>query len=80
MRKITSFEFELDDLFKEGLWQYEEEEDLNKYFEEAGYDSNIIMFVMGLELYCFLLTIMLLVISFVVTNCLMFNGYCDYAK
>jgi hypothetical protein len=52
IRKIITFDFETGDLQK-AIWGFEREERLNYWFEVSGYDSNIIMFTLGLEFYVF---------------------------
>ena len=67
IRKIANFEFEADDFIKEDIWGFKEEEYLSHYVLQAGYDSNVLMFSMGLELYfTFGFLILLSVISLVV--------------
>ena len=80
IRKIVSFEFELDDFFKEDLWQYTEDEEIVIYYEEAGYDSNLVMFTMGLELYYFVGTLLLTVLLSIVYNLLRCSSYCRFSK
>lgn len=76
VRKIANFEFELDDLLKEDLWQFKTEEVLVRFYEQAGYDSNVLMFTMGLELYFFLGTVVLIFTTFLLTCLCMRGNYC----
>jgi hypothetical protein len=69
IRKITNFEFELDDVLKEDVWQFTDKEDLVIYYEAAGYDSNILMFTMGLELYFFWIILLVLLIAIAIKKC-----------
>lgn len=53
IRKVANFEFETDDYIKENLWGFTDEEYVDTYTLQAGYDSKVLMFNMGLELYFF---------------------------
>jgi hypothetical protein len=62
LRKISTFELIDGDLLKEGLWHYEDEEDLGDdsyYFISAGLDSRFFMFTFGLPLYILIYSVFL---------------------
>ena len=69
IRKVSNFEFELDDVFKESLWGFKNKEKLSSYVLQAGYDSNVLMFSMGLELYFTIIYLLLIVILFPIKFC-----------
>jgi hypothetical protein len=68
-RKITNFEFELDDWLMNDLWQFNIEEELVYFYEACGYDSNILMFTMGLELYLFWIVFVVLAVIMLTKGC-----------
>lgn len=51
LRKISTFELIDGDIFKEKVWQYEKEEEIDHYLQAAGIDSALFMFTFGLPLY-----------------------------
>lgn len=53
LRKISTFEIVDGDWIKENVWQFDEEESVDMYFLEVGYDSVFFMFTFGLPLYIF---------------------------
>jgi hypothetical protein len=69
VRKVSNFEFELDDFIKEDLWGFKNEEKLSPYVLQAGYDSNVLMYSMGLELYFTIIYLLLIVILFPIKCC-----------
>jgi hypothetical protein len=62
IRMVANFEFNTDDLIKVDLWGFTDTEKVDIYNEAAGYESYVIMFNLGLELYFFFgfLTLILL--------------------
>jgi len=59
LRKIATFELIDGDIVK-GWWAYEKDEEVDFYVQEAGYDSYVFMFTMGLPLYIFTINVILL--------------------
>ena len=58
---IATFEIIDGDIIKEHLWKDEgEEEEINPYFEDCGYDSQIFQYTFGLPLYIFAWSVVLL--------------------
>jgi hypothetical protein len=51
IRKVANFDFESGDFIKEEIWGFKDKEVLSPYLEKAGYDSTVLMFIMGLDLY-----------------------------
>ena len=40
MRKLATFEIIDGDIINDAFWEYEEEEDVDFYLQNSGYDSN----------------------------------------
>lgn len=58
----------MDDFIKETIWGFTDEEDISPYIEQAGYDSNVLMFCMGLELYITIGFVLLILILIAIIN------------
>jgi hypothetical protein len=66
-RKITSFDFESEEFFKEKVWLLEEERMTPDYFHEsAGYDSYLTQFSLGLPMYYFFICILTIIIALLI--------------
>lgn len=63
-RKITSFDFESEDFFKENVWLIGKEPMTPDYFHEsAGYDSYLTQFSLGLPMYYFFICVLAIIMA-----------------
>lgn len=69
IRKIITFDFETGDLQK-AMWLFDREEKVDYWLEVSGYDSNIIMFTLGLEFYVFFIMVGIIIGLRIAMRCL----------